>query len=1042
MDFTEKELQKIRQNEQEEMSFKRNFHSLLNGDKKLASRPLVIGRTPYSLALCGADVNLMLTINKKVINKAMRPEIRDENGKLIGKTGHGLTEDNVVQALNKIKNPTMIFKGTHDNSLLVITDIKDFNDRNIVVAVELNKKDGFETVNQILSPYGRDNLAEYIEKNISKGNLIAVNKEKAKQMLHSIEKWYLKENTFISFDNSIAYTTANVNYPEGHSEEKNIDGQLQLAINAKNPERSQEEANTRTEPAVEGVSQTEEKKSAKDLLAEQLTQGVKSVMDSDNYKNWLDTSSRLFTNNYSLRNAILIYMQKPDASYTMGYEAWKDYGRNVAQGAQGAKILVPVMAYEKIEGSLQRMILSNLRDQIKQNPGQVAAYRVGTSKVEFTMNDNGQVGLRTNGKEKGIFANQQEMKKFISNAVLGQIPMYYNVGTVFDVKDTIVPEHLWVKKGYTKDEVVKDKDGKPVKNKRGEVKIINTPERQAKFQPKIGIALAEQDPEKMAVLYDALKAVALRNGVPVSDVPRESDETLMGGADGYFSRQFDEKNPKGYIVMPDDLSPTSKCATLMHEMAHSDLHGNIAKLEAEMGNKVPRHMREIQAESVAYATAKQFGIETDTSSFKYLAIYTKGFELQDMQKSLDVIYKECQKLTAEIKTELDARGLNLDLTEKPAVPMEKESIETLCRQYTAYTLEQTESINSKMKELTFLATGNKMNTDLLSVLAEQKTCLDRQESEVAAIRSGVDTLQNATTREEQNTAIEIIEAAKRGIEGEKVKFSALTDSFLEISSQSRVTLKEEFLVDPTATLEAMKKDSKRLESLSAIQLSYVAQSEYIRKGYGNLLQTDPDKFIDIACQRAEALDKVIAKNGSFVEVNYCEQWTDEPIVQNGALIHPKVADSIVKQAEVQIQGLKMESEKAGDYFPFNKCDITVFTKAEDAKSLTAYRTRIDIGDGEQKSLADHLTQLCGKESQLLKDFEKATREKGAKEKIAFNETPEMRGMEENEKGLSSASTHEEWTEAIEKEKNSAQSQAQETVKPEQETQKDNDKIEH
>ena len=45
--------------------------------------------------------------------------------------------------------------------------------------------------------------------------------------------------------------------------------------------------------------------------------------------------------------------------------------------------------------------------------------------------------------------------------------MYYTVGRVFDVKDTIVPEHLWVKKGYTKDEVVKDKDGKPIKNKRG-----------------------------------------------------------------------------------------------------------------------------------------------------------------------------------------------------------------------------------------------------------------------------------------------------------------------------------------------------------------------------------------------------------------------------------------------------------------------------------------------------------------------------------------------------------------------------------------------
>ena len=37
----------------------------------------------------------------------------------------------------------------------------------------------------------------------------AVNKEKANKMLRSIRKWYPKENTFISFDNTIAYTTNN-----------------------------------------------------------------------------------------------------------------------------------------------------------------------------------------------------------------------------------------------------------------------------------------------------------------------------------------------------------------------------------------------------------------------------------------------------------------------------------------------------------------------------------------------------------------------------------------------------------------------------------------------------------------------------------------------------------------------------------------------------------------------------------------------------------------------------------------------------------------
>lgn len=86
MDFTDKEIHKIRQNKQEEMSFRRNLHFLLNGNKKLASRPLVIGETPYSLAICGADGNLPLTITKKVIDKCMRPEKRDENGKRLKKS--------------------------------------------------------------------------------------------------------------------------------------------------------------------------------------------------------------------------------------------------------------------------------------------------------------------------------------------------------------------------------------------------------------------------------------------------------------------------------------------------------------------------------------------------------------------------------------------------------------------------------------------------------------------------------------------------------------------------------------------------------------------------------------------------------------------------------------------------------------------------------------------------------------------------------------------------------------------------------------------
>lgn len=783
-------------------------------------------------------------------------------------------------------------------------------------------------------------------------------------------------------------------------------------------ERSEPKMPNEQEQAKNDVQ--EEWKSPKDELSKQLMQGVRNIMESENYKNWLATSASYFTSGYSVRNAILIYFQKPEASYVKGYEAWKEYGRNVAQGTKGAKIFVPVMAYDKTEGQLFRMMMSNLRGQIKQNPEKIAIYRIGISQIEFTMNRNEQIGLRVNGKERTVFPNQQEVKKFIASAILGKIPMYYSAGTVFDVKDTIVPEYLWVKKGYTKDEVVKDSNGKPIKNRKGEVKIINTLERQAKYKPSLEISISKpKDPEKMAILYDVLKTVSMRNGVPVTDVPRESDETLSGGADGYFSRKFTQDKPKGYIVMPNDLEPTRKVTTLLHEMGHSDLHGNLTKLAAQMGeNKISRHMREIQAESVAYATAWQFGIETDTSSFKYLAAYTQGFEMQDMEKSLDVIFKECKKLTQEIAAELDARGLNLDLTEKENNPMGIETIETLCKQYTAYALEQSDTISVQMKELPSLAADNRNFPELLDVVTTQKKCMDRQLVAIDTIHADVKALEGAITREEQSAVLERLEASKRNIEGEKTIFTGLVNSFAEISSQSKATIKEKFARDPLAALESMKKDFSKLENLSSIQLAYVAKSNYVKKEYGNLLKNTPNFFVDRVCERAGALDKVVSKNGMFVEVNLCEQWTDKKIVKNGAILHPKVADSIVKQAEVQIRGLKAEAEKTGEYFPYNKCDLTIFFKSE--HNLTAYNTRVDIGDGAQTSLSDHLTQLCGKDSELVTAFEKATRERGAKEKILFNEEVSVPKEIEATKGENDRtpeeSTRAEWVNAIEQEK--------------------------
>lgn len=58
---------KKKQNEKEIEEFQNNLHKLIQGDKKMASKPLIIGKTPNVIAICGADETMDLTIKKVLL---------------------------------------------------------------------------------------------------------------------------------------------------------------------------------------------------------------------------------------------------------------------------------------------------------------------------------------------------------------------------------------------------------------------------------------------------------------------------------------------------------------------------------------------------------------------------------------------------------------------------------------------------------------------------------------------------------------------------------------------------------------------------------------------------------------------------------------------------------------------------------------------------------------------------------------------------------------------------------------------------------------
>lgn len=75
-------------------------------------------------------------------------------------------------------------------------------------------------------------------------------------------------------------------------------------------------------------------------ITEQLEQGVKGVYNSEKYMNYLRFVAKF--HNYSINNSLLIWLQKPTASYVAGYQTWaKKLNRQVRKGEKGITILAP-----------------------------------------------------------------------------------------------------------------------------------------------------------------------------------------------------------------------------------------------------------------------------------------------------------------------------------------------------------------------------------------------------------------------------------------------------------------------------------------------------------------------------------------------------------------------------------------------------------------------------------------------------------------------------------------------------------------------------
>ena len=142
------------------------------------------------------------------------------------------------------------------------------------------------------------------------------------------------------------------------------------------------------------------------------------------------------------------------------------------------------------------------------------------------------------------------------------------------------------------------------------------------------------DSAKMEAIFKALRKVT---GIDIEF------EDIRGSAKGYY-------NPESKrIAIKTGMSDTQTVKTVFHETAHCLLHDPDKKIVTA---KAPRNEKEVQAESTAFIVAEHFGIDTSDYSFPYIATWTKGKTLEQLQKVLQEIQTAAKTIISGVESEL------------------------------------------------------------------------------------------------------------------------------------------------------------------------------------------------------------------------------------------------------------------------------------------------------------------------------------------------------------------------------------------------------
>ena len=186
-----------------------------------------------------------------------------------------------------------------------------------------------------------------------------------------------------------------------------------------------------------------------------------------------------------------------------------------------------------------------------------------------------------------------------------------------------------------------DREGKAIKEEKEitvpafkVITVFDISQTEGKEFPDLSVKPLLADVEQYEDFFAALEKAS---PVPIAF------EQIDSGANGYFS--LTDKR----IAIKEGVSELQAVKTAIHEIAHAKLHDVDLNAPPEQQNRVDRHTREVQAESVAYTVCQHFGLDTSDYSFGYVAGWSSGKEMTELKASLETIQATAKELITEIE---------------------------------------------------------------------------------------------------------------------------------------------------------------------------------------------------------------------------------------------------------------------------------------------------------------------------------------------------------------------------------------------------------